>query len=480
MNTLNSFFPFPFTTTIKVTASTDFRDRFFLNATSIEFAGSDYARATFSSKQFGQGLISDNVSITGDSFRNFISVHLTNGDTEFSAAGWSFTNWVPYNPFQSDQVTIYGTAASDRITGSSQADGLIGNDGNDLLVGLDGEDYLIGGNGNDTLIGGTGDDHYRLDNIHAVELVVAPAFRFHFPDTKFLNFAFDQVVEGAQGGTDIVELYRVDGFDRYVLPGNVENGVIFGTIENGNLISSVMGKFTLIGNGLANVLTGNDDTNLLQGLDGTDQLKGKGGNDTLIGGAGADVLDGGTGIDTASYAGASAGVIAILLKPAGNTGGAAGDTYVSIENLAGSSFNDNLNGNNSVNEIAGGAGNDAIRGYRGNDVLWGQDGGDAFIFNTAPNAATNVDRIMDFSVAGDTIWLENAVFTALGAPGVLSAAAFKSNATGLAGDASDRIIHENDTGKLFYDADGTGAIAGVQFATLTAGLALTAADFLIV
>ena len=127
MNTLNSFFPFPFSTTIKVTASTDFRDRFFLNADSIKFAGSDYARAIFSSAQFGSGLISDNVSITGDSFRNFINVYLTNGDTEFSAAGWSFTNWVPFTPYQNDEITIYGTTASDRITGSIMADGLIGN-----------------------------------------------------------------------------------------------------------------------------------------------------------------------------------------------------------------------------------------------------------------------------------------------------------------------------------------------------------------
>ena len=480
MNTLNSFFPFPFSTTIKVTASTDFQGQLFLGVDSIKFAAADYARATFSSTQFGFGQISNTVSITGDNFRNFISVHLTNGDTEFSAAGWSFSNWVPYNPFQNDEITIYGSSASDNITGSIMADGLIGNDGNDILSGLDGSDYLIGGNGSDTLIGGTGDDHYRLDNIHAVEFVIGPAFRFNLPDIIFSNFAFDKVVEGAQGGTDTVELYRVNGFDHYTLPDNVENGVIFGTIENGNLISSVMGKFTLTGNGLANALTGNDDTNLLQGQDGTDQLKGKGGNDTLIGGAGADALDGGTGIDTASYAGAAAGVNVSLANPAGNTGAAAGDTYVSIENLAGSSFNDSFNGNNGVNEIFGGTGNDAIRGNLGNDVLWGQAGNDLFIFLTAPNAATNVDKIMDFAVIDDAIWLENAVFTALGAAGALAAAAFKSNATGLASDASDRIIYENDTGKLFYDADGTGAIAGVQFATLTAGLALTAADFLVI
>ena len=47
----------------------------------------------------------------------------------------------------------------------------------------------------------------------------------------------------------------------------------------------------------------------------------------------------------------------------------------------------------------------------------------------------------------------------------------------LAQDADDHIIYETDTGKLFYDADATGANAGVHFATLTAELSLTNADF---
>ena len=67
----------------------------------------------------------------------------------------------------------------------------------------------------------------------------------------------------------------------------------------------------------------------------------------------------------------------------------------------------------------------------------------------------------------------------IAATGALAAAAFRANTTGLAGDASDRIIYETDTGRLLYDADGTGAAAGVQFATLATGLALTNNDFLV-
>ena len=57
-------------------------------------------------------------------------------------------------------------------------------------------------------------------------------------------------------------------------------------------------------------------------------------------GLGADVLDGGQGIDTATYYNAATGVTASLDTGLGviNTGEAAGDTYVNIENLTGSNF----------------------------------------------------------------------------------------------------------------------------------------------
>jgi serralysin len=94
-------------------------------------------------------------------------------------------------------------------------------------------------------------------------------------------------------------------------------------------------------------------------------------------------------------------------------------------------------------------------GGLGNDVLTGGAGRDAFVFNAAPGAA-NVDRITDFSAAGDTVRLENAVFTAPTSTGVLSAAAFRVGAAAV--DADDRIIYYDSGGALYYDADGTGAL----------------------
>jgi serralysin len=65
------------------------------------------------------------------------------------------------------------------------------------------------------------------------------------------------------------------------------------------------------------------------------------------------------------------------------------------------------------------------------------------------------------------------------AGGPLAAGAFVANTSGNAADRSDRIIYESDTGKLFFDKDGTGSAAKVHFATLDKNLGLTHADFIV-
>ena len=102
------------------------------------------------------------------------------------------------------------------------------------------------------------------------------------------------------------------------------------------------------------------------------------------------------------------------------------------------------------------------------------------MFNTALNAATNVDQITDYNVAADTIVLDHTIFTTIVGTGTLTAAQFVANTAGTAQDASDRIVYETDTGKLFYDSNGNAAGGETQFAQLAAGLALTNNDFLIV
>ena len=77
----------------------------------------------------------------------------------------------------------------------------------------------------------------------------------------------------------------------------------------------------------------------------------------------------------------------------------------------------NLTGNAFGQAIAGNAGANVINGLAGNDAWPAYGGNDTFVFNTALNAATNLDTVTDFSHADDTFYLDNAIFTQLGANG---------------------------------------------------------------
>jgi len=119
--------------------------------------------------------------------------------------------------------------------------------------------------------------------------------------------------------------------------------------------------------------------NLVGGADG-DALTGGGGADLLNGGAGDDVLNGGAGLDTASYAGASGGVIVgLAITSPQDTFSAGFDTLTSIENLTGSSFADRLTGNGNNNTLRGALGNDLLDGGSGADTMFGGSGNDVYV-----------------------------------------------------------------------------------------------------
>ncbi|PSJ57687.1 calcium-binding protein [Kumtagia ephedrae] len=328
----------------------------------------------------------------------------------------------------------------ERARGTWTDDVLIGSSGANRLRGLDGKDVLDGKAGADDMRGGGGDDTYVVDN--SGDLV---------DENPNADFA-----------------WGIDTVQSSITFSLANTARVFGDVENLTLTGTAAINGT--GNALNNTIIGNGGNNSLSGANGNDRLEGGVGNDTLNGGNGADALIGGTGGDTASYAGASAGVTASLASPAANKGAAAGDTYSSIEYLLGSSHADTLIGN---------SGNNIINGGLGSDKLTGGAGADSFRIATTLGAS-NVDTITDFSAADDVVQLENGVFLALATTGTLAATAFRANTTGLAGDATDRIIYETDTGKLFYDADGNGAGAAIHFATLTGAPSITSADFTVI
>jgi Ca2+-binding RTX toxin-like protein len=227
------------------------------------------------------------------------------------------------------------------------------------------------------------------------------------------------------------------------------------------------------------VLQGTNQAEVLLGGSCGDSLNGGGGDDWLDGGAGGDILSGGSGNDT--YVVDSRWDWVNEAYGEGNDTVIASISYVlgfNQENLyLSGSAHINATGNADANLLIGNAGNNTLAGRLGNDTLIGGDGQDVFVFDTAPSA-TNRDTIHNFIVADDTIQLNRSVFSAL-TPGVLAPDAFVTGAAAL--DANDRIIYNSATGALLYDADGSGAGAAVQFATLVGVVGtLSAADFVVV
>lgn len=283
--------------------------------------------------------------------------------------------------------------------------------------------------------------------------------------------------------------YHAGGFFSRVLTHDASGyaGIDGGfSIAHGAVIENATGGIRndlLIGNEQANRLNGNAGNDVLIGAAGNDSLGGGAGNDTMIGGAGNDVYVFNTAADRVYETTTMATTI-----DAGGTDTVLSSVTLALDAYAGLRFVERLTlsgtaaingtGNDLANTITGNAGSNVLNGGLGKDVIATGAGSDAIVFNTALGV-NNIDRVTDFNVASDIIRLENAVFTGLSA-GALAASAFVSNLTGQATDALDRILYESDTGRLYFDADGTGAGARVQFATLATNLALTQADFLII
>jgi Ca2+-binding RTX toxin-like protein len=144
--------------------------------------------------------------------------------------------------------------------------------------------------------------------------------------------------------------------------------------------------------------------------------------------------------------------------------------------LTGTSSANSLTGTSGNDLINGGAGDDKIWSKAGSDVLIGGIGKDSFTFDTKPGS-TNVDVIVDFNVADDTIRLNDTVFTKL-KYGQLSSSSFVTGEKAL--DSGDRVVYNDKTGALYYDADGTGSAAAVKFAMIENLAKLTAADFVVI
>jgi Ca2+-binding RTX toxin-like protein len=395
-------------------------------------------------------------------------------------------------------LELVGNAFSQDIYGNAGSNLLQGGGGDDYLIGLGGDDsYLVDGQTDRIveILGGGRDavyarSNYRLEAGAQIE-VLSAINQAATTGLELVGNEYNQDIYGnagnnlLQGGGGNDFLVGLTGDDQYIVLGN--NDRVVEVAGQGRDVVYTKGDYTLdvtvsveilsaadqtattamrlTGSSQDQEIYGNAGANVLDGGGGTDYMGGLGGNDTyFVSGAGDHILEAaGAGRDVV-YARAS-----YTLEANQDI-----EVLASTQQTATSAMN--LTGNNLANEIYGNNGTNTINGGAGSDFLMGFGGVDIFAFTTALGA-TNVDQIIDFSVADDTIALDDAVFTGL-ATGVLAAGAFVNGSA--AADADDRVLYNSVTGQILFDADGNGAGVAVLFATVSAGTVLTANDFTVI
>lgn len=289
----------------------------------------------------------------GDTYSGIEAFRLSGKDDTFTGATGVSNN-------------VSGAAGSDQITGGALADVLFGDGdavsgGSDILRGLDGNDELYGdtaadwldggtgsdlldgGEGNDTLIGGAGGDALRGGEDGADTASYETSFAVAGTAGVSLDFS-----GGGFSGLGDAQGDTFTGIERFVLSAFDDIFVADDTADRADIV---------------------------EGGAGDDALHGRGGDDVLTGGAGGDVLDGGGGLDTASYAGAKAGV-KLNFVTGKHSGDAAGDMLSGIEVAILSGFDDEFAADGMCWRILGGAGNDKIFGGANDDVIDGGTGAD--------------------------------------------------------------------------------------------------------
>ncbi|MBO9557823.1 MAG: calcium-binding protein [Caulobacter sp.] len=331
-------------------------------------------------------------------------------------------------------MIINGMSGPDHLIGGADDDTLNGLDGDDTLEGRDGNDQIFGGAGGDHLYGGAGADFLdggsefdlaRYDNssagvsvnlttntgvggdaqgdtFNAIEGLVGSAFADvlvgNGVDNVIYGLGGDDVLYGGSGSPND-RLYGGDGNDHVYV--NFFSDVLYTLVDGGDGydlarfdystsgITASTSRFVsiegLVGSPWNDILSGGPGDNILYGMGGDDILQANGGTDTLYGNDGSDVfygdlgnalMDGGAGLDMVRYENSAAGVVVNLATGLGSGGSAAGDTYTSIEAVAGSNLADTLIGDAADNILYGQGGDDQLHGGAGNDQLYGGAGDD--------------------------------------------------------------------------------------------------------
>jgi Ca2+-binding RTX toxin-like protein len=339
---------------------------------------------------------------------------------------------------------VYGGGGDDVMYGANGKDWLYGEGAKDELYGGNGKDRLYGGNdgdelhgeaGKDTLYGGDGEDHLYGEWQNDVLYGDADKDWLYGGDNNDVLY----------GGVGEDELHG--GNDKDKLYGDIDNDRLYGDAHNDKLWGGI-GQDTLYGGSGNDKLYGDEDNDLFYGGKGNDRAYAGIGQDTAHGGAGNDRLYGDADNDW-------------LHGDNGN------------DRLYGGIANDFLHGDAGKDKLDGGHDNDRLDGGLGNDTLKGGIGADTFVFSTKLGGG-NVDRITDFELGTDGIWLSAKVFKKLPV-GPLAAEYFHRGSE--AADKDDHIVYDARKGLLIYDRNGSGKGGEQVFAKVDKNTDLHNSDF---
>ena len=373
----------------------------------------------------------------------------------------------------------WGDAENDTLVGIENISGTLYDD---ILQGDDNSNSFWGGGGSDTLLGGRGDDHYFYRpnagittiiegsdyfvasplNIAgavqpvAVNIIGAGIDTLHFDsgitldELNFHREANNLIITFANnpGEIHLIDWFFSQGQKLEVLA--FANGISF---DIGNqVMSEVPSVYSdwIGGDGTDNFLSGNLGHDIIAGRAGNDSLYGGDGEDWIIGGLGQDFIDGGNGFDTVAYFDSREAVTVSLNNSVVATGGSAeGDTFLNVENLIGSVFDDSLTGTDRNNILTGNEGDDTLHGLAGSDHLFGND---------ALFGGSGQDYL--FGGAGDD-WLSAGTFNDVLHGGEGNDTLYGDEANDeLYGDEGDDILYGGEGRDSIYGGDGADTLYG--------------------
>ncbi|MEH2087704.1 MAG: calcium-binding protein [Nostoc sp.] len=386
--------------------------------------------------------------------------------------------------------------------------------GDDNIVGSNGNDTLDPGKaGNDTIDGGAGDDllsysYYSsgagitstFDATTNTGLITADTRLASYKNIERLDITgtdYDDYIVGGKGndtldpgrnGNDTIDGGAGDDLLSYNSSGAGITSTFDATTNTG-----------LITSGRNRVSYKNIERLEIASTEYDDNIVGSNGNDRITGNyafdagyrepqlieiiSGNDIIDGGNGDDLLIvHDNEGSDAITTTFNTTTNTGSiTAGINQVSYKNIErldiiGTQYDDLIVGGNGNDTLDGSAGNDILIGGKGNDSLYGGSGTDTFAFNSFNEG---IDRLDDFNATNELIRVSLAGFGGGLSPGSLSANQFTIGAS--ATTSTERFIYNDVTGALFFDQDGSASsFTQIQFAQLSAGLALTKNNFVVV